>query len=193
MLHGKTKIALVFLMLLANWLLRTEATSADIFAERRVAGNALKATTLSLSAASTVTNAKVPNLFETAGLEPQGFDLAALRVRNEGAIALRYRLAAKINSSDATACDKLTVRVLRQGEEKYRGSLGGLSLLSSLDQKGRDDWVFFVGLDTDEAGLKGKRCDFDLAVNTYRVSPDEKPSGFFARLRVSNSFILGTW
>ena len=90
MLTGKTKIIFIFLLFLANFLLRTKTTSADIFAERLVRNNVLSASTLSFSERHTANNNEISNLFNTSGMQPLGFEVKAVRIKKEGKLYFRY-------------------------------------------------------------------------------------------------------
>ena len=70
MLSSRAKIIFVILLLIANWLVRTNITSADVFAERRVVNNILVATTLSFSELHTARNSRISTLFSVSGIQP---------------------------------------------------------------------------------------------------------------------------
>ncbi len=193
MLTGKTKIIFIFLLFLANFLLRTKTTSADIFAERLVRNNVLSASTLSFSERHTANNNEISNLFNTSGMQPFGFDVKAVRLKKEGKLDFRYHLKAVKSGSDDAACQNLSLQVLLKGQEKYKGPLLQLSFDSSLKDHERDDLVFFISLEENSSSIINKLCDFDFVINTYRNFPDESPVGFFAKKHLSNTITMGAW
>ncbi|MEK7079581.1 MAG: hypothetical protein AAB929_05920 [Patescibacteria group bacterium] len=193
MLTGKTKIIFIFLLFLANFLLRTKTTSADIFAERLVRNNVLSASTLSFSERHTANNNEISYLFNTSGIRPFGFDVKAVRLKKEGKLDFKYHLKAMKTGGDDGACQNLSLQVLLKGQEKYKGPLLQLSFDSNLKDHEKDDLVLFIGLDENNSAITNKLCEFDFVINTYRNSPDESPVGFFAKKHLTNSISLGAW
>lgn len=193
MLTGKTKIIFIFLLFLANFLLRTKTTSADIFAERLIRNNVLSASTLSFSERHTANNNEISSLFNTNGIQPSGFDVKAVRLKKEGKLDFKYHLKTVKTGGDEAACQSLSLQVLLKGQEKYRGPLMLLSFDSSLKDIERDDLVFFISLEEGHTSIINKLCDFDFVINTYRNSPDESPIGFYAKKHLTNSISLGAW
>ena len=104
--YWKNKNNFYFSSFLANFLLRTKTTSADIFAERLVRNNVLSASTLSFSERHTANNNEISNLFNTSGMQPFGFDVKAVRLKKEGKLDFRYHLKAVKSGSDDAACQK---------------------------------------------------------------------------------------
>lgn len=193
MLSGRTKFIFIILILLANWLLKTQTTSADIFAERLIRGNSLSATTLSFSQHHTASNFQVSGLFNTIGMQPGGFDVKAVRIKKDGKLDFKYHLKAKKTEGDDVVCQNLKIQVLLGGQQKYEGPLLDLSLNSNLTGNNKDDWVFFVGLQSNSAALKNKNCGFNFIFDSFRDRPDENPKGFHAEQSLNNNINNGTW
>ena len=84
MLSFKSKIICAISIFLTYFLMITETTSADIFAERVIRQNRLQATTLSFSDRNTANNIQIYNLFSLMGLLPGGFDIKAVRIKKDG-------------------------------------------------------------------------------------------------------------
>ncbi len=186
------KLLMVSVMIAGNVLLRTEATSADLFAERKVAQNTLQAITLSFSESNTANGSRSPHLFNVAGLKPGGFDVRAIRLRNESSLDVPYALGfSPVDGTDAV-CAALDIEAQLNGEKIYEGALSSLSADSKLGRGAYDDWVFFVRLDKRDAPLKNGRCGFNFVFKSRRGSQDAE-SGFSARQDVYNSVALGVW
>lgn len=193
MLTGKTKIIFIFLLILANFLLRTKTTSADIFAERLIRDNVLSASTLSFSGRHTANNNEISSLFNTNGMLPSGFDVRAVRLKKEGKMDFKYHLKAVKSGGDEAACQSLSLQVLLKGQEKYKGPLLHLSFDSSLRGPERDDLVFFISMEENSPSSMNKLCEFNFIFKTYRNTSDENPTGFNAIKYLANAVSIGSW
>lgn len=193
MLSLQTKIICFVLIIVGNWLLQVDTTSADIFAERTAHDNTLKATTLSFSLRQTVNNKPLTNFFNMDGLVNDGFDVKAFRVKKDGKMDFKYHVKFKKTEGDDVLCNKLTLQALLNGQEKYKGELHKFSIDSSLSGQGKDDWVMFVGLEDSDAQLQNKVCRFDFALNSFHLDPDENPVGIYARRTLNNTLTSGNW
>jgi hypothetical protein len=193
MLNVQTKISLFVLIIFANWLIRAETTSADIFAERSAKGNQLKATTLSFSLRNTVNNRQLSSLFVTDGLQVEGFDVKGFRIKKDGKMSFKYSLKPKKMDGDDALCEKLTFQALLNGQEKYKGKLFEFAYDSLLTDQGKDNWVVFVGLEEDSSALQNKICNFEFTIHSFRNVPDEKQLGFYAKKSLTNTLTSGNW
>ena len=193
MFNLQAKIVCFVLIILGNWLLRVDTTSADIFAERTAQDNMLKVTTLSFSLRQTVNNRPLANFFSIDGLVSDGFDVRAFRVKKDGKMDFKYQIKFKKTEGDDALCNKLTLQVLQNGQEKYKGELYKFVINSSLTGQGKDDWVMFVGLEDNDAQLQNKVCNFDFAFNSFYQDPDEKLVGLYAKRTLSNTLTSGNW
>lgn len=193
MLTGKTKIIFIFLLFLANFLLRTKTTSADIFAERLIRNNVLSASTLSFSERHTANNNEISSLFNTNGIQPSGFDVKAVRIKKEGKMDFKYHIKTVKSGGDEAACQTLSLQVLLRGQEKYRGPLLLLSFDSILKDLERDDLVLFISMEENSTSNMNKLCEFNFIIKTYRNSHDENPVGFYAVKYLTNTVSIGAW
>jgi hypothetical protein len=193
MFNLQTKIICFVLIIVGNWLLQVDTTSADIFAERTAHDNMLKATTLSFSVRQTVNNRSFTNLFSMDGLVTDGFDVKAFRVKKDGKMDVKYQIKFKKTEGDDALCNKLSMQALLNGQEKYKGELYKFSIDSALSGQGKDDWVMFVGLEDNDSLLQNKICNFDLVLNSFYKNPDEEIVGFYAKRILTNTLASGNW
>lgn len=184
---------LVASIILANFLIHTDVTSADIFAERKVAGNSLQATTLTFSENNTANGLRMPRLFDTTGLKPGGFDVKALRIKNDGLMRFKYQASSRAQGEQGQVCGNLLLEVFVNSQQKYKGKLMELNLTSELERGSHEDWVFFLRLDNRDSRLKNNNCNMEMVFKSYNNAPDETQYGFYAQRIVANSINLGIW
>jgi hypothetical protein len=190
MLKPEIKRLALFLILLYSFLIKTSYTAADIFAERIVSHNKFSAMTLDFFARNSFNNSAATNLFHSVGLEPGGFDLAALRIVPDNNDKFRYRLRAVKTNGDDSFCGSLQLQVLnRNFTQIYSGSLLNLSL-TTINSDARD-YIFFVSLDDQNSILKNKICEFNFDFKTFHDNPDEQ-GGIFAERLISNIISSGS-
>ena len=184
---------LVFIILLDLFLINTQYTDADLFAERSVKGNKFSITVLNFFARNTVNNNSASYLYKTVGILPDGYDLAAARIKRDGNVSFKYRLRAiKTNGEDAL-CNNLNLQVLKRNLTKiFSGKLMDLVIDSQINSDDLEDWIFFLSLDQKDAVLKNKICEFSFDFKTYRNNPDEK-GGIFAQRTITNVVSSGNW
>ena len=84
MLSLRIQSVFFIMLFLALFLLNTGHTDADLFAERIVNNNHFSATTLSFSQRHTANNSYIDQLFRTINIQPEGFDLGAVRIKKDG-------------------------------------------------------------------------------------------------------------
>ena len=193
MLSSRAKIIFVILLLIANWLVRTNITSADVFAERRVVNNILVATTLSFSELHTARNSRISTLFSVSGIQPGGFEVKAIRIRNDGKMNLKYTARVQKIGGDTTFCNTLILESTRNKQPIYNGPLLSFDGTSPLKNNEKDDWVFFVDLEQNSASLQNKMCEFNFIFSSYKNDPQEQRMGFFAEGAVANTIESGNW
>lgn len=192
MISTRTKTILIIILCFGILLRFTDHTDADIFAQRIVRSNRFSATTLSFSERNTANNTYISQLFITNGLQPQGFDLEAVRIKKDGKLNFKYRVKViKVNGDD-NFCSNLNLEVMREGIFKYKGKLMDFILDDNINNEIPQDWIFFVGLENNDAVLQNNICEFNFYFRTWRVNPDEK-GGFFSERLLSNSIIAGNW
>ncbi len=193
MLNGRIKVLLFFSIFLGLFLLNTNYTDADIFAERDVRSNLLSAATLNFFARSSVNNSSVSYLFKTVGILPGGYDFAALKIKRDGNVNFKYHLRSKKTNGDDTFCQSLSVQVLKRDlTTVYSGKLMALSVDASVSDNNSQDWIFLLSLDQNDVGLENKICEFNLDFKTFRSSPNET-GGIYAQRILTNVISSGSW
>lgn len=193
MLNPKIKGLLAFSVFLSVFLINTQYTDADIFAERNVKNNSFSAAKLNFSAKNTINGGTVTILFKTLGIQPEGYDFGAVKIKNEEGQNLHYLLKAEKTNGDDDFCNALNIQVLRRNwSQRYYGSLMNLVVDSALSNETPEDWIFFVSLDNNNSNLKNKICEFNLSFKTYRNNPDEQ-GGIFAKRVLNNSVSSSNW
>jgi hypothetical protein len=188
----RTQVTLFSIILISFFLIKTEKTSADLYAERVVRSNNFTATTLSFSTRHTANNAQVSFLFNSNGFQPEGFDLKAVRIKKDGKMDFKYRLKYIKKSGDDDLCNQLNLTVIQNWQQKYQGRLSLFSLDSNIPASGKQDWIFYISLDDNQDFLKNKVCEFDFYFKTWRDNPDDK-KGFYAQRSLPNYISSGNW
>lgn len=192
MLSTRTQTVCAVAIVLALFLFNTGHTDADIFAERIVRNNHFSATTLSFSERHTANNSAITQLFRTINLQPEGFDLGAVRIKKEGKLNFKYRLKTVKTNGDDTFCQSLHLDVMQKGIYKYQGKLMDVSIDATVDNDKPQDWIFFVGLDDTSSTLQNKTCEFNFYFKTWRNDPDSK-KGLYAERNLYNIITSGSW
>lgn len=192
MVSQKIKLSLFITIFFGYFLIKTNLTSADLYAQRVVKKNSLTATTLSFSTRHTANNRYLNFLFNTNDFQPQGFDLEAIRIKKDGKLSFKYRLKYQKKAGDDDLCSNLNLTVLQNWQQKYQGRLSSFSLDSVLPASGREEWIFYISLDDDNNLLKNKVCQFDFYFKTYRDDPGSK-KGFYAERSLPNYISSGNW
>jgi len=193
MLNTKIRIILLFSIALYLFLINTHFTDADLFAERMVQRNVFSMTTLDFAVKNSVNNGSIVSLFHTVGLQPGGYDLGAIKIKNAGKLGFKYHIKAVKMSGDDALCNSLEVQVMQRNlTSKYQGKLLGLNIDSSLQNTSPEDWIFFVSLNETTQSLQGKICEFSIGFKTWRDQPDEK-KGIFAERIITNVITTGNW
>lgn len=179
---------------IALWSLQTKLTSADLVAERKVAGNIFSITTLSFASINTANFSQLIQFFNTEGLVAGGFDAKTARIEKQGAMDVRYSLQFVNKGGDDVFCSALNLEIVnRELTEIYKGKLKDLSLNKELSDQEVEEWIFMIGLQENEDYLKQKECQFDIYMRTYRDNPKEKISGIYATRTLTNSVTSGSW
>ena len=193
MLNGRARFILLFFVFFEVFLVTTSYTDADLTAERIVLQNKFATITINFFSQNTANNNPLTTLFRTTSVQPGGFDIGAVRVRNGVQKNIKYSLKTVKMNGDEGFCRALKLRTFhRDVSLKYDGSLMDYSATSSLSENALEDWIFLVGLDDSGAQLKNKSCEFNFVMRTYRDSPDET-GGIFAERKVNNIISSGAW
>ncbi|MDA1316768.1 MAG: hypothetical protein O3B87_01945 [bacterium] len=194
MLHFRALIPLIIILCIGIWMLSTGTTSADLVAERNVQGNAFSITTLSFVNIDTANFAQLISFFVTPGIVPGGFDARTIRIEKNGEMDVQYSLQALKTNGHDPFCQALELQVVRRDlSEIYNGKLLDLSIQDIMTDDDVEEWVFFLSFDDTLEDLKGKTCDFDLYMRTYRNEPNEEIKGIHAKHTLSNTVTSGTW
>jgi hypothetical protein len=182
-----------FLLLFFLFLIKSDYTDADIFAERAVRDNTLSAITLDFSNRVTFNENLIDNLFYSIGFIPGGFDLAALKINNDSEQNFTYNLKTIIISGDDNFCQELQLEVFNsQFKSFYKGSLTGLNVNSQLKGYQAESWIFYITLNSSSEDLKNSRCEFNFDFKTYRQDANES-GGIFAQRKVNNIISSSDW
>lgn len=192
MASQRTKAILTIVLFISLFLIKTDYTDADLVDEETVINNRFTATTLAFSQRHTANNIRLGSLFNVSGFQPEGFDLEAVRIKKDGETDFKYRIKTIKKSGDDNFCNSLNLEVLQNWQIKYQENLLNLVLDNTIPSNGRDDWVFYIGLDNDDPSLKNKTCEFDLDFKTWRNNPEEE-SGFWDQRLLNNIIISGNW
>lgn len=186
---------MLFIALLAGiWAMQTRSTSADLVAERKIAGNTFSITTLSFANINTANFSQLVQFFDTQGIVPGGFDARTVRIEKQGKLDVKYTLQALQKSGDDALCKALHIQIVRRDmSDLYKGKLMDLSFTDTLTNDEFDEWIILLSLDQKDEALKGTSCGFDLYMRTYRNDPKEELAGIHAIRTLTNTVTTGTW
>jgi len=192
MLNTSTKIALVILLIFAYFLNSTERTSADLYAESRVGPSSFRAITLAFDVGSTVNHLKIPSLFSTYGLIPNGFDIKSMGIIKRGQADSNYYMKYEKIGENNLLCNELQLTALTtQWQKKYEGSLSQFALTSRFTSA-PEYYIFFLTLKNKSSEFKNQRCDFSIVARTYRTNQNET-RGLFSKSTLVNTVYTGQW
>lgn len=193
MLNPGLKILLILSIFLSLFLINTSYTDADIFAERVVTKNIFSAKTLNFLAMNTVNNSVITNLFRSMGMQPNGYDISAIKIKRDGPNGFKYRLKTKKTNGDDEFCNTINLTVFNKNwQQKYSGKLTNVMLTSSITSADPDDWIFFVSFDTDDVSMQNKLCEFSFDFSTFTQNPDET-GGIRAQRLLTNVITSSNW
>lgn len=193
MLNIRIKSSFVFLMTLGVFLISTQYTDADIFAERNIKKNKFSVTVLNFYARTTFNNTEVDYLYKTAGMLPGGYDLGAVKIKRDGSVQFKYSLKTVKNNGDDILCNSLNIQVLKKNlMQIFSGKLMNLSINSEIIDDNPEDWIFLISMDQSDDSLRNKICEFNFNFKTYRDNPNEK-GGIFAQRIIGNMVSSGGW
>ncbi len=190
----RTKFALICLISLGLFLIFTGYTDADLFAERNVARNILRAITRNIFALTTTNSSPLDQGFLVTGILPNGFDAKTFRIKKDEQDRLQYAIKAIKTNGDENLWNELTVDVLDGSlNKKYSGKLSQMSISSVITSNEPDDWIAIMRFDKSDANLKNKLCEFDITIRTWKVNVDDEPKGIYAQRKLRNSVSTGNW
>ena len=175
------------------FLINSQYTDADIFAERIIKDNSFSAISLDFKTKSSFNNYNIDNLFYVAGALPYGFDVEALKIENVSSRNFNYNIKTVKKGGDDFLCSNLYLEILSKNfKSQYKGPLIEFSLNSEMLQESPENYIFFIGLDEDDTDLKDKTCNFDFYIKSYRKTPSEV-GGVFAERKINNIISTSTW
>ncbi len=181
------------LLLLYIFLIKSAYTDADIFAERVVRQNKFSAITLDFSTRITFNDNKIVNLFHSLGFMPGGFDLAAIRIKNDSSNNFNYYLKVIKISGDDLFCDSLELEVFNNFRSSiYQGPLLDLVVSSKLNDSQLENLIFIISFNDYNQELINQRCEFDFELKTYWQNMDEV-GGIYAQRKLNNLITSGNW
>lgn len=185
---------LILMVVSGLWMLGTRNTSADLVAERKISGNSFAVTTLSFLNVNTANFSQLVQFFNTTGIVPGGFDARTVRIEKDGQMDVKYSLQAQKKSGDDSFCQALNLKIARRDLSTiYEGPLLSLSKQDTLEDGDLEEWIILLEFDHRDEDLKGKQCDFDLYMRTYRNDPNESLTGIHATRTLTSSVTSGTW
>lgn len=175
------------------FLINSQSTDADIFAERIVENNHFSAISLDFKTKSSFNDYNIDNMFYVSGALPHGFDVEALKIENYSDRDFNYNIKTVKRDGDDFLCNNLHLEILSKNfKSQYKGPLIELSLNSEIFKESLENYIFFIGLDEDNVDLKNKTCNFDFYLKSYRQKPDEI-GGIFADRKINNIISTTSW
>ena len=182
-----------FFLLLYIFLINSQFTDADIFAERIIEKNTLKAISLDFSTRTTFNNNINTKLFNSFGFLPNGFDVAAILIKNESKTFFKYHLKTVKLSGHDPLCENLELNIFDSNFKNiYSGKLLNLNLNSEILENSRQSYIFLISLKSDQTALQNMICEFNFDFRTYRQNINEE-GGIFAQRKLNNVITSGHW
>ena len=192
MLNKKSKFCLILTVFITSILMLSNTTSADLSVKIIVSDNKFLASTLQMLSLDTSNENQLSSLFQINGLIPGGFSVKAFRLKKEGDLGFNYQLKSiKINGDD-DLYEALNIKIMQNDKFIFQGKLSELNQKQKIEDQNKEDWIFFVSLDSDNQQLANKSCEFELNLKTYRDNPEES-GGFRDEIKVSNYISSGNW
>lgn len=192
MLNKKSKFCLILTVFITSILMLSNTTSADLSVKIIVRDNKFLASTLQMLSLDTSNENQLSSLFQINGLIPGGFSVKAFRLKKEGDLGFNYQLKSiKINGDD-NLYEALNIKIMQNDKFIFQGKLSELNQKQKIEDQNKDDWIFFVSLDSDNQQLANKSCEFEFNLKTYRDNPEES-GGFRDEIKVTNYISSGNW
>lgn len=192
MLNKKSKFCLILTVFITSILMLSNTTSADLSVKIIVRDNKFLASTLQMLSLDTSNENQLSSLFQINGLIPGGFGVKAFRLKKEGDLGFNYQLKSiKINGDD-NLYEALNIKIMQNDKFIFQGKLSELNQKQKIEDQNKDDWIFFVSLDSDNQQLANKSCEFEFNLKTYRDNPEES-GGFRDEIKVTNYISSGNW
>ena len=187
------KTILLLMIFVGVILINAQKTSADLVAQKRQMNNKITATTLSFSSLNTTNFDVIRWFFNIESIKPNGYEIKPLKVKNEGSLNFNYLIKVNKKNSDENFCEAISLRVIKDWQKIYDGSLLDLKLNQKMTLEKDYDLIFEIYFNKKDASLKEKQCNFDFELKTWKNNPDEKEKGLFAKQTLSNTVRSGKW
>lgn len=179
-------IRFLFLFFIFSLIL-IKPTNADFADQKIIKNNKLSATTLDFSQLKTTNNSSIENLFNISGILPGGYQVASLRLKNQGKISPVYLLNFQKKSGDDNFCRYLEINFIQDNQSVYQGPLVDLNFNFTPDSKQDfSDFLVFVKLDDKYLSSKAEFCDFNLNITSSNHDSNQK-SGFKYQRNIFNN------
>ena len=147
----------------------TQFTDADLFDDELIPGHSLTATTLDFSSLDTASLTPKSLFFSIVGLQPTGFQVESLRIKNEGQLLYTYALTTQQTAGADPLCQALQVTVLKNWTPLYTGSLLGLALNAEVTEaEPYQDLVFMIALQDSSPVLANTSCSFTFTLSSIQ-------------------------
>ncbi len=183
----------IVFLLFSLGLILTGVTDADFIDKKIVADNKMSATTLDFTDIDTATNTPINKLFDIKGIIPGGFQVNAVRLKNEGQSNLYNKITTEITGGDRDFCESLDIELNYEDQSSFHGKLTNLSHESpALNPNTQSDWIVFVKFNKNDANLQNKTCFFNLVFNGYNKSLSQT-TGLKFKKTISNTVTSGSW
>lgn len=183
----------IVFLLFSFSLILTNTTDADFIDKKTVLDNKMSATTLDFTNTDTATNAPINTLFNINGIVPGGFQVDAVRLRNEGQSNLYNKITTEIVGGDMNFCQSLDIELNYDEQSNFKGKLIELSNEApALNPNTQSDWVVFIRFNKNDINLKNKSCQFNLVFNGYNKTALQL-SGLKYKKVISSNVTSGSW
>lgn len=183
----------IVFLLFSFGLILTNSTDADFIDKKTVSSNKMSATTLNFINTDTATNVPIKTLFNIVGIVPGGFNVDAVRLKNEGQSNLYNKITAEIVGGDINFCQSLDIELTYDEQSSFKGKLVDLSNETpALNPNTQSDWIVFIKFNNDNPELQNKLCQFNLVFNGYNKTTSQL-YGLKYRKVISSNVTSGSW
>jgi hypothetical protein len=153
----------------------------------------MSATTLDFDNIDTATNVPITTLFNINGIVPGGFQVGAVRLKNEGQSNLYNKITTEVTGGDKVFCQSLDIELIYDEQSSFKVKLVDLSNdAPALNPNTQSDWVVFIKFNNKDFELQNKSCQFNLVFNGYNKTTSQS-SGLKYRKILSSNITSGSW
>ena len=167
-------------------------TDADFLDREDLLNNVFQALTLDFSNLDTANLNEKSLLFNIYGLQPTGFALESVRIKQQAELGFTYQTTVEQTLGNPALCQALQLRVMRDWQVLYEGSLLSFSYSSTLISDNEwQDLVFVLSLpDQAPLDLANQNCGFNIYVTTLS---GEDGSPFSDQEVLTSQVQTGSW